>query len=74
MKLKRYLLFGGGSLISSDGGWGDFCGSFDTIDQAKEYVDESEAWASIVDGEISEIVWSYIRDDYGDGWEDETSS
>lgn len=48
--MKRYLLFMGAEHYPN-GGWEDFAGDFDTIDEAKAAVrKDPEDWAHVVDG------------------------
>jgi menaquinone-dependent protoporphyrinogen IX oxidase len=46
--MKRYLLFAGEDYYPR-GGWSDFIGDFDTIDEAKNYKIEYIDWIQIVD-------------------------
>ena len=58
MKVKRYLLFYGEAYYPI-GGWNDYKGSFDTIEEAKALMEKSEwkpDWYDIVDTETSEKV------------------
>jgi len=49
--LRRFILFGSNRFAAS-GGWSDFIGSFNYIDQAKEAAEKTSGlvWAQIVDG------------------------
>jgi hypothetical protein len=56
MKVKRFVLFAGETYYPS-GGWGDFNGSFDTIEEARaaESIAESGGdWTQIIDLETGE--------------------
>ena len=47
--LKRYIVFSGPEYYPS-GGWGDFRQSFDTLDEAKQWLDRYPAdWKEIID-------------------------
>ena len=59
--MKRYLLFGN-STPYYGGGWNDFVGSFNTIDEAKgkaaTLVKDYTGWYHIIDLEILErVAW-----------------
>lgn len=59
--MKRFLVFTGDTYYPG-GGWSDFSGSFDTLDEAKKgavakmHLDH-EDWAHVVDSEDSKVVW-----------------
>ena len=59
--MKRYWLFAGNSFYA-DGGFSDYRGSFDTIDEAQaEFVEVekelySEGWYHVFDSEMERIV------------------
>jgi len=55
--MKRYLLFTGNDYYP-DGGWGDFAGDFDTIEEIK-YTEKYmvEDWYQIVDTETMLVVY-----------------
>lgn len=54
--MKRFLLFGG-LIYYPSGGWGDFCGSFDSIEEAEDVFSENSCeWYHIVDSETLGIV------------------
>ena len=54
MKLKRFLVFSGDYYYPS-GGWHDFHGSFDTLEEANGSQPKGE-WAHIFDMDTGEIV------------------
>lgn len=59
-KLKRYLVFACDSYYPA-GGWDDFKGSYDTLDEAKAAALEAEKvhdWSDIVDCETGQRVSS----------------
>lgn len=58
----KYLLFAGVAYYPS-GGWDDFVGAFDSIDEAKKATPPVYVWAHIVDASTRAIVL------YGDGQE-----
>jgi hypothetical protein len=51
--MKRYLLFTGNQYYPS-GGWSDFKGSFDTVEEA--LIETRGDWWHIVDSEIGTVV------------------
>lgn len=54
--LKRFLLFCGADYYPS-GGWGDFVGDFETMEEALERKNViNEEWFQIVDIETAEVV------------------
>jgi len=54
--MKRYLLFEGFYYYPS-GGWGDFVGDFDTIEEARDgFKLSSDGWYEIVDLEIGKVI------------------
>jgi hypothetical protein len=56
--LKRFLAFSG-DYDSNKGGWDDFCGDFDSIEEAEQYLRIMNAffdWFQIVDTEKLETV------------------
>ena len=53
MKLKRYLLFCGGTYYPY-GGWDDFAGSYDSLEQAEKAAYDD--WWHIVDSDTGEII------------------
>ena len=58
--LKRYLLFQGETYYP-DGGWNDFIGSYDSIEEAENVLINKDAkftWWHIVDSTTEEIVRS----------------
>lgn len=56
MKLKRFLLFTYDDFYPS-GGWNDFKGSFDTLEEAKEARKASSSYyCNIIDTETGEDV------------------
>jgi hypothetical protein len=56
--MKRYLLFAGDNFYP-EGGWNDYCGSFDTIDEAIDYLNGNVVdWWHIVDIKYGVIVKS----------------
>ena len=60
--MKQFLLFGGDSIYSKRGGWSDFAGSFDTIQDAIRFVATSGkawAWFQIADGETGENIENF---------------
>lgn len=56
MTLKRYLLFAGW-VYYPGGGWEDFIGSFDTVEEAKAAIEGSKDWAHIIDKETGEKIF-----------------
>lgn len=52
--MKRYLVFAGYEYYPR-GGWGDFVGSFDDLDEAKACSPETD-WLEVVDRETSEVI------------------
>lgn len=65
--MSKFLLFAGYSYYPA-GGWGDFCGAFDSAEAArvgflsvKEKIERfaDEPWAHIVDAEASKVVLVY---------------
>lgn len=69
--MKRYLLFSGEDYYPN-GGWYDYQGIFDTIQEAKN--GHTQGWAHIVDTETNCVVsvlrkeYTYMKDKYY--WED----
>ena len=60
--MKRYLLFRGDQWYPL-GGWDDFFGSYDTIEEAKAAGRAcSHDWWHIVDVEMMTDVWDNITD------------
>ena len=58
--MKRFLLFAG-FIECPDGGWQDFKGSFDTLEEATskgeaQHTDDRIEWWHIVDSQVSIIV------------------
>ena len=57
--MKQYLVFAGSDYYPS-GGWKDFKGSFDSIDEAKKFLNTKELrsydWFEIVDTIKMEVV------------------
>jgi hypothetical protein len=53
--MKRYLLFCGESYYPV-GGWDDFVGDFDTVEEAKSATAKASDWAHIVDTDTGERV------------------
>jgi hypothetical protein len=57
--MKQYLVFAGSDYYPS-GGWKDFKGSFDSIDEAKKFLNTEELrsydWWQIVDTTTQEVV------------------
>lgn len=58
--MKRYLAFSGTAYFPL-GGWGDFDGEFDTIEEAKKTVEENcakiiDAWGEVVDTEAKKVL------------------
>jgi hypothetical protein len=55
--MKRFLVFSGW-YYQDLGGWLDFKGSFDTVEDAKVFLTKNEnyEWCQIVDGITGEIV------------------
>lgn len=54
--MKRYLVFSGKDHYPR-GGWEDFVGSFDTIDECgKSFTSEPNSWMHIVDSNTGEVV------------------
>lgn len=55
--MKRFLLFGGG-YYSADGGWCDFKGSFDSIEEAQSaaLADKDLKWFHVADVQTASIV------------------
>lgn len=57
--MKRYALFAGQE-YACRGGWSDFCGSFDTADEAagrvRQFVAEDVDWFHVVDLESGVVV------------------
>lgn len=79
--IKRYALFAGHHYYP-DGGWGDFCGLFDSMDEAKAFTDSGGAareysqpdWAQIVDLVSANLVLCGEYDRRGNRqWEWEVS-
>lgn len=57
--MKRFLLFAYDSHYPA-GGWGDFMGSFDTLDEARAAYSKPERrpdWCQVVDGQTGEIAF-----------------
>ena len=67
--MKRYLLFAYDEYYPS-GGWYDFRGSFDSIEEAKKFCDRvNRDWAEIVDSQEGKVLLDGIRstkDKFGD--------
>lgn len=59
--IKRYLVFAGEDFYAL-GGWGDFCGDFDTEDEAfKAALDvPNSEWRHIVDTKTGKIIASDV--------------
>lgn len=53
--MKKFLLFGYDAYYPS-GGWNDFEGSFDTIDEAKENAASGTQFHDIVDRDLEAVV------------------
>lgn len=55
--MKRYIVFSGYTYYPA-GGWGDFKGSYDTIEEARKCAtkQKSDDWWQIVDATTSRIV------------------
>ncbi len=53
--MKRYLLFAGWNYYPG-GGWEDFQGSFETIEDAENAMTRENDWHHIVDIQTSEMV------------------
>lgn len=53
--LKRYLLFAG-DIYYPGGGWSDFVGSFETIEDAREHLPEFYDWHQIIDTETGQYA------------------
>lgn len=61
--MKRYLVFGG-SRYYPEGGWEDFKGSFDTVDECVKPTDEDGEsfwidWWHVVDSQTGSVVAKY---------------
>lgn len=52
--MKRFALFAGMHYYPN-GGWEDFRGSFDSIEETKEFIGNND-WFQIVDFTVGEIV------------------
>lgn len=59
---KKYLLFAGEYYYPS-GGFNDFKGSFDTMEDAQSNIQDWHDWYHIVDSESLEIVKDCSKDD-----------
>lgn len=70
--IRRYLVFSGHRWYP-DGGWSDFRGSFDTVEEAERAVptgDSNDGWAHIVDTEAAGVVrFAGYANDYEAAWE-----
>lgn len=75
--IKRYALFAGHHYYPG-GGWGDFCGLFDSQDEARAFADgggvaseySNPDWAQIVDLLSAKLVLEGDYDRRGNGqWE-----
>lgn len=53
--MKRYLLFAGQDQYPT-GGWGDFKGDFDTIEDAYQSNKGTIDWWEIVDSETGQVI------------------
>ena len=70
---KRFLAFTGENYYPC-GGWNDFCGSFDSLDEAKTAtrptgaLNDYREWAHIVDLELGEEIcqWLYVARKWSD--------
>lgn len=62
MKLKRYLVFSGKLPAcgnDSEGGWNDFVGSYDTLEEAHVVMDDeywTTDWSHVVDSETGSKI------------------
>jgi len=58
-EVKQYLLFGGNEIFEPSGGWWDFLGSYNTIEEANaafNFGGKGDPWAHVIDRETLEIV------------------
>ncbi len=68
--MKRYLLFDG-AIYYPFGGWSDFQGEFDTVDEAMQHsLPDEYTWAHVVDTQLKQIVFTRYEDN---PWEPETT-
>jgi hypothetical protein len=58
MKIKRFLLFAGEKYYPR-GGYGDYIGSFDSIEDADKELQEISLHEA---GELSDIEWAHLWD------------
>ena len=63
----RYLLFAGEDYYPA-GGFDDFVGSYDTMEQAKETSLDNKNWAHIVSISVDGTIVQQATKEYGEAW------